>query len=512
MFKSKVLLYSCFSFIGGIFLFPLLSIASSFVFLILGLFLIFFFLSKGIEEKDIEKQTVLILIGFCFLFLSLGTFRCYLSQKGIEESILTKINDSEKTFIIEGIVSKEADTRENKTMLTFNPLKIESEDYSFGSTKGRILITLDRYPEYEYGDRIKAVGKVLSPGEFNEFNYKSYLAKEGIYSLMYFPEVELLEKKNSRNIFSNSYGLILSFKNSLRESIYSNFSPPSSFILGAVLLGDKSRISEKWKEKLNLTGLRHVTAVSGMHVAIILGIIIFLLSYFHFSHNWIFFLSSLLISLFVVITGFQSSALRAGIMAILFLSAVFFGSKIQPFKILVFTAFSLLVFNPLLLKSDVGFQLSFSAIIGILYFLSFFRVKIRKLFVKVPNFLNFKDILSLTLSAQVFTLPILIYNFGYISIISPLSNVLVVPFIPFIMIFGFISGILGIISPFLGWLFSFPAYFLLSYLKLIINFLSSFSFIFLKSNIPLVFLIFYYLFFIYLGLKFKKEKRHYLRY
>jgi competence protein ComEC len=445
-----------------------------------------------LEEN--KNYSFFILIGFCVLFFSIGLFRFGLAEKNIEESVLVELNDSKEDFIVEGIVIKETDIEEESIKITLKPLKVGS----FKEPKGRILVTLNRFPEYNYGDKLRLVGKIKSVPIFEGFNYKDYLRKEGVCSLMYFPEVKLLKE----DYLKNGYSFVLSFKNKMREKLNSLFSPPSSLLLNSILLGDKGKIPDDWKEKLNVVGLRHITAVSGMHVAIILGIVIFILKSFKLSRVFVFFFSSLFVFLFIALTGFQVSALRAGVMAFLFLSAEFFYRRADPLKVLSLTAFLFLLLNPFLLRSDAGFQLSFSAMLGIFCFLPFLRVEIGKIFLKIPNFLGFKDILALSLSAQIFTLPILIYNFSYFSLVSLLSNILIIPFLPFLMIFGFLSGIF---FTFLGKLFSFPAFFLLEYIKIVVNFLSSFSFSSVEIKMPFVFLLVIFSFFLYLGIKIKKE-------
>ncbi|GAI23303.1 unnamed protein product, partial [marine sediment metagenome] len=132
----------------------------------------------------------------------------------------------------------------------------------------RILVTVSRYPEYKYGDELKITGKLQTPPIFEDFNYKNYLIKDGIYSVVYYPKVELLNRGEYKNFISAAYAGILFFKNKLRQSIYRSLSPPQSSILGAMLLGDKNRMSQDLKEKLNIAGVRHITAVSGMHEAL----------------------------------------------------------------------------------------------------------------------------------------------------------------------------------------------------------------------------------------------------
>jgi competence protein ComEC len=109
---------------------------------------------------------------------------------------------------------------------------------------------------------------------------------------------------------------------------------------------------------------------------------------------------------------------------------------------------------------------------GIIYLMPIFQNWFRK----IPNFFQLRNIISMTLSAQIFTLPILIYNFGYFSLVSPLTNVLILPLLPFIMGLGFIFAIAGIIWGPLGWLLSFPVWFLLTYLTKIVDWFSSFPF------------------------------------
>jgi len=130
----------------------------------------------------------------------------------------------------------------------------------------------------------------------------------------------------------------------------------------------------------------------------------------------------------------------------------------------------MLAVNPLLLLGDVGFQLSFLAVMGIIYLGPTLRNWLR--FIPEERFVNLRSILFMTFSAYIFTLPILIYNFGRISLVGPIVNVLVLPIVPLIMTLGFIFGLLGMIWSFLGWIFSLPAWFLLTYLLKVVDFFS----------------------------------------
>ena len=431
MTSSRIFLYFCLSFIGGIFTDSFVSVSQPLLlsFLVLGIFLISVF----------WKYKKFAVIGFCLLFLVLGIWRHQAAQSKI-------IYPEEQNITFTGIVVKEPDIRSDSIKLT-----IKSDE----NGSRLILVTTNRYPEYQYGDKLKISGKLKKPEIFEDFNYKDYLAKDGIYSVMYWPKVELLMREK----FS-FYGMILEFKDGLRESIYRNFSPPQSSILGAIILGDKSRIPSELKEKLNIAGVRHMTAVSGMHVAILTSILMTFLIGLGFWKKQAFYFTITLVVLFIIMTGLQPSAIRAGIMAGLFLLSQYLGRSNISARAIIFAAAIMLIHNPLLLRLDVGFQLSFLAMLGIIYLMPIFKTWLKS------------GVLVMTLSAQVFTLPILIYNFGYVSIVTPLTNILIVPILPFIMGLGFLSGISGMIFQPLSWILSWPVWLLLTYVTKLVDWFS----------------------------------------
>ena len=467
MTLSKIFLYFCLSFIAGIFLnstFSKLNFFAPHILISAGLILGIILISVLWKRKKI------VVIGFCLIFLALGIWRHQQTElrimnyeaalRGVRlEASRRGYNDLGEEVVLIGRVVKEPDVREQSVKLT-----VEVENIN-----GKVLVTTGRYPEYKYGDKLKIIGELKTPVVFEDFNYKDYLKKEGIYSVIYYPKIELLNQEKLGSPASQFYAKILDFKDELRQSIYSSLSPPQSSILGVMILGDKSRMSNELKEKLNIAGVRHVTAVSGMHVVILSGVLMSLLLALGLWRGQAFYVSIIIIFLFIVMTGFQASGIRAGIMGGLFLLGQKVGRKSVSSRGIVMAAALMLALNPLLLLSDVGFQLSFLAAMGIIYLASIFKDKLRFI---PKGFNNLKEIIAMTFAAQIFTLPILIYNFGRISLVAPLTNVLIIPVVYWIMIFGFIFGLAGIIWQTLGWILSFPCLFLLTYLTKIVDFFS----------------------------------------
>jgi competence protein ComEC len=135
---------------------------------------------------------------------------------------------------------------------------------------------------------------------------------------------------------------------------------------------------------------------------------------------------------------------------------------------IIFSAGVMLLINPLLLRYDIGFQLSFLATMGIVYFSPFLENQTMKKY----RALGIWEILILTLSAQVFVLPIILFNFKNLSLVSPLANLLVLPIIPLTMFLGFGMIVFQFIFPPLAVVFSWLTFLPLKYETTIIQFLA----------------------------------------
>jgi competence protein ComEC len=447
MSASKILFFLCVSFISGIFLESVIKIPQIFVcgILILGIILIF---------SDFFYKKLGFVVGFCLLFLVIGILRMQISEFNIASDKLSKLNGKGQ-ITMTGIISDEPDVRD-----VSQKLKVKV-NLPFKAGNSIVLVTAPRYPEYEYLDKIKVAGKMETPMVTDDFNYKDYLLKDHIYSVINFSKIELISRKHSYDIFSYFYEKILFLKEKLSQSIQNNFSPPHSLILEGIILGNNKNMTQDLRDKLNITGLRFLTAISGVHVIILSAILVALLLFLGFSRNWSFYTSIIFIWLYVVITGFTASGIRAATMGSIFIFAEIFGRQNTSSRTIVLTASFMLLQNPLLLIYDIGFQLSFMASLGIIYLkpsISYFLKSIFK-----EKFKELLDIISVTFTAQIFTLPLMVYNFGMVSLIAPITNILILPVMPWILSFGFLFSICAAISKFLGWVFFLPCYFFIGY-------------------------------------------------
>ncbi len=396
-------------------------------------------------------------------------------------------------MVVESIVVGEPNVGKETIKLT-----VKAENLDGGNTDGKILLTTYRYPEYQYGDKLKIIGKLETPPILEDFNYKDYLKKEGIYSVMSWPKVELI----GSGFGSPAMKILFSLKNKLEESLNKAMSPPESAILEALLFGNEENFSKEWKDKLNITGVRHITAVSGMNITIIVNILMGFLISIGLWRGQAFYLTIIILILYIFMIGAPASAVRAGIMGGILLLAQHLGRLNSASRAIVFASVFMLAINPLLLRFDVGFQLSFLAIMGMIYLGPYFYEK----FKKVPENFGIRLALTSTISAQIFTLPILIYNFGRISLFSVPVNILIVPWLPLITIYGFLFLALGIFFLPLAQILSWPVWLVLTFFTKIIDWVSNLKFASLTlKNVHWIWAVIFYLILGWLIFKLKRK-------
>lgn len=449
---SKIFFYLCLSLIAGIALRQITYIYLPVipVFFILGIILISLFWA--------DKKAVL--LGFCIIFVSLGICRSEAAISKIENSDFLKYQLFDKSIDLTAVV--ESEPQKNEKYLRF----IASDILIDGGIpiKGKIMVITGRYPEFNFNDKLKISGKLEAPEDLDGFDYRKYLEKDGIFAMSNFSKIELVGRRQKAFY---AFEAILFLKTKLREGIERNFSPPHSLILEGMILGDNNALGNDLKNKLNITGLRHIIAISGTHIVILSAI---LMSFFISIGLWrgqAFYLSLFFIIIYIILSGSPSSGIRAGIMGVIFMYGQKIGRKSIGARTIVIACSLMLLINPLILFYDVGFQLSFLACLGMIYFspilLRFFSIVFK------GKLNNLSAMVSATLSAQLFTLPIIIYNFGSISAVSILTNILILPAVYLIMVFGFLSSFFGAVFDLVSWIFILPTWLLLSYFIKIVD-------------------------------------------
>lgn len=215
-------------------------------------------------------------------------------------------------------------------------------------------------------------------------------------------------------------------------------------IVKALLTGDRSEISTHDKNNFSISGTAHILAVSGLHVGIISAIIFLILG--PIRNHWIkLIVFSIAIFLFVILTGFQPSGIRAALMAIFVMMGFVLEREIAPLNIFALAILLAIIFEPTIIIK-VGFQMSFMAVLTIIMFYNTFYQKLSLFFNKknrIANFIN--SSLSITLSASIGVSPVIAYYFGIYSVISVFANLIIIPLMSLAMVFSIVSIVLSFI-------------------------------------------------------------------
>lgn len=275
------------------------------------------------------------------------------------------------------------------------------------------------------------------------------------------------------------------FESSLNHSLPE---PEASFASG-ILLGSKQKIPKKLRNDFKITGTSHVLAISGYNITVIAGALgsIFLL--FQISQPAGFWLTSAILGAFAVLTGASPSIVRAAIMGVLALFARKNGRIYSSINALVFVGALMVFFEPKILRFDLAFQLSFLATSGIILISPIIEEKLKKL----PDFLKLKENLIMTISAQAAVLPLIVFKFGSLSLVSFLINALILPAMPVSMFFSFVAGAFGLFSAllgrFFGWFAEIPLKYTIKMIELGAN--VPFASLEIKSFSPALFVLSY---------------------
>jgi competence protein ComEC len=242
--------------------------------------------------------------------------------------------------------------------------------------------------------------------------------------------------------------------------------PHDQFAAG-LLVGQKSELAGDVAEKLRIVGLSHIIAVSGYNLTIMADVARKRLG--KRSRFQSTFFSIVFVALFVALAGTSASIARAAFVSVLTIVAAHYGRQIKPVLLILLAAGFTAWTNPLNIWSDIGWHLSFLAFFGVLVVAPAIQ---GRLYVGDKKPLMASKVVIETTSAQIMTVPISLYIFGQVSLISLLANIAVVPLVPLAMLFSLLAGVAGMIMPALAGIVAWPARVLLDFILSVTSLLS----------------------------------------
>lgn len=321
----------------------------------------------------------------------------------------------------------------------------------------RIYIRTNLKEIYHYGDRLAIQGLL----QVNKND------KGATFFNLNYPKITLLP--SSKNPMSEASTFV---RIKISKLIEETLPPVSASLMMGILFGAKENFPDDFYQKLQLTGVLHVIAASGMNVSFFTGAVMFSLGSF-LKRQVAIFLSIIAVIFYSFLVGFDPSILRASLMAILAFTASFFGRQAFSILTLFTTGYLLLLWKPSFLF-DVGFQLSFMATLGIILINPIFGrlgAPLRQGSAGQGLGEDFKT----TVSAQIATFPILLGTFGKVGILGILVNMFVLWTVPILMLLGSLGVLAGLIFEPFGKLFLLLSLPFVLYFEKVVEFFGSFG-------------------------------------
>ncbi|MCL1971658.1 MAG: ComEC family competence protein [Endomicrobia bacterium] len=437
------------------------------------------------------------------IFLFYAAFLIFINAIGIfspqKQSFLYHFTQYNKPVSIEGrVISSPEKIRDSQRFI------LKADKINDFKVNEKILVNSPPGYKIAYGDIINIEGKISKPkrADFSlVFDYSRYLARLGIYTVFNVYSFEYIESKpNPVKKFA------LAFRHDIIKKIAHYFKKAYADILKSVIIGDKTSLDYQTKGNFVDSGLMHILIVSGLHVGFVAGMILIIFKFCGLSLRKASLLSIPFVFLYALATGANPPALRAAIMFSSVLIALALDREPLVYNSFALSALLILIFQPQQLFT-ASFQMSYAATIGIVYFY-------RHVFGMFQNIKNsilkfFCGVFSVTVSAQIFLIPICMYYFGRVSLISFFSNIIVVPLVGIIIPLGFFFYFFTFIFSYIALAVSIIVSILLHYIISVANISASFWFSAAAVAKPaLSQLILFYAFFFFIT--YFKDKRRFI--
>ena len=323
------------------------------------------------------------------------------------------------------------------------------------------------------------INKVESPKNDFQFDYAKYLARKGIYYQSFATDEILETPKKTLTISEKIRQKRLEILNTIDGS---KLPKREREFLKGIILADRTEMDAEMVSDFSKSGLVHFLAISGTHLAIIFWLILYLLKpIFPAKFRKIpIVLSLLFIWSFTIFIDYGSSVVRSCLMITAYYSFVLLQRKPDLLHAMAIAGFAILIFDTHQVF-DVGFQLSFVAVFGIFWLNTPILKNLPRPKNKIQDFLF--NVISVSLAAQIATLPLVIFYFHQYSFLSIVANVIIVPFSEIIIIFSLLMTVLFAFKLEFSWL-SFIYEKLVDFLLKSIHFFADQDWFFIK-NIPL---------------------------
>ena len=373
----------------------------------------------------------LLVIGIAILAFGLGAWRAGASNPDPATSVATLVDGQDHEVL--GTVLDDPRPREDRLQLVLGDMAAARNGVA-QRLGDRLLVWLPRGVDAGAGDRLLVTSRVELAEDFDGFAYREYLERQGVGAIA---------RARSATVVAHASGppaILAGLRGALLGGLNDIVPEPEAALGAGILLGVRSAIAPELDDAFAVAGLTHVVAISGWNIAIVAALVTAAVQPLarRRGGRWTTAaVAATSVGGYVLLTGASPSVVRAALMAAAMLVARLGGSRAHAASALAFAALIMLLAAPPVLW-DVGFQLSLLATAGLVWF----GAPIERRLHRWPGWI--REPVALTLAAQLTTLPVILVNFERLSLIAPIANVLVVPFVPVAMLFSATAAVAGL--------------------------------------------------------------------
>lgn len=402
-------------------------------------------ISSVILKKVTRSKNIFPIMFFLIIGGSVGLWRISVFHADYPFEQLIRFHDT--TITVVGRIHKPPELFPDKQIVVVTPKIINGEKMPIKTQKMSVRTTPNA--NFTAGDYVIITGKFRARDNFISdsdrvvpYRMMSYAKK--IAGDIYFPTKSEVVKKEP-----NTYTFLSKIKVRFLESLNSTFVLPASGLLAGMMIGDTSSLNADMLDVFRMVGLIHIVVLSGYNITLIANTFVKIFASRGYYQRLFFAMIALVV--FIGIVGISQTALRAGIMALCVFLAQYY---IRPYMITRALLIALVVmvwFSPYAILYDLSLQLSFLATLGIVYVFPFFEKRYEQF---SKNILG--EIILQTVAVNLVVLPLILYKMGTVSPVFLPLNMLVLGFVPFLTIGGFIVTLLGLVIPQVAIILAYP--------------------------------------------------------
>ena len=409
-----------------------------------------------------------VLLVLCLALLIGGALRHQLTIAAVDEGDIRYYNESGAVWV-RGVVAADPEPAGSRVALRLESVEIDiGGDWREVSGAALVyapgLLPPGSLPadaardstRYLYGDLLLMRGELATPPALEDFDWRGYLARQGVYSL--------IESPRSMDLLASGQGSTVQewvhqLRGRMSRSLEASMHEPQASLAKALLLGDRSSVPQDLRDDLSRTGTAHMIAVSGLHIFIVGGVAFSFGAWLLGRRRPVYLLVALgTIWGYAFLTGMHAPVFRAAIMGSLWLMALHLGRPRSSLAWLLFAAAIMVAVKPSILR-EVSFQMSFAAMTGIILLTPRFQSWGARLPGMGEDYRGWLGVIvgsfTITLGAVVAVSPLIAYYFGEVSLVALPANLFALPALPLAVGASALVAVIGIIlaplAQVLGW-------------------------------------------------------------